>query len=224
MTTQQARLDALYSTIATVARDAGRDPAAIALIAVSKMQPDDRIDAVLSAGQRSFGENRVQDAQDRWQHRRGRYPDVLLHLIGPLQTNKVAAAVALFDVIETLDRPKLADALAIEMARQNRPLPCLIQVNTGAEAQKAGVLPADFPALLAHARGLGLNITGLMCIPPADDPAALHFALLKKLAADHGLPYLSMGMSADFEKAIALGATHIRIGSALFGARDAVIR
>lgn len=220
MTTPQARLDALYDAMAVTARDAGRDAADIRLIAVSKMQPDDRIDAILSAGQRRFGENRVQDAQDRWQARRGIYPDLILHLIGSLQTNKVADAVALFDVIETLDRAKLADVLAAEMKKQNRPLPCLIQVNTGAEAQKSGILPADLPALLAHARGLGLDITGLMCIPPADEPAALHFALLKTLAGESGLHGLSMGMSGDFEKAIALGATHIRIGAALFGPRD----
>lgn len=189
------------------------------LVAVSKMQPDDRVDALLAAGQRVFGENRVQEAQARWTARRALYPDLQLHLIGPLQTNKVRDAVALFDVIQTLDRVRLADALRAEMEAQGRHLPCFIQVNTGDEEQKAGVAIDALPALLGHARGIGLNVTGLMAIPPVDEPPALHFALLKKLAAQHNLPHLSMGMSSDFEKAVALGATHVRIGSALFGAR-----
>ncbi|MGZ9108873.1 MAG: YggS family pyridoxal phosphate-dependent enzyme [Micavibrio sp.] len=190
------------------------------LVAVSKQQPDARIDAALLAGQRVFGENRVQEAGERWTHRRAVYPDLSLHLIGPLQTNKVAEAVALFDVIETIDRIKLADALKAEMDKQGKTLNCFIQVNTGGEDQKAGVSLSEFPALLAHCRKVGLNVDGLMCIPPVDEPPALHFALLKKLAAEWDLKNLSMGMSGDFEKAVMLGATHVRIGSAVFGARD----
>lgn len=206
--------------IADAARDHGRDPSAITLVAVSKQQPDDRIGDALGAGLRIFGENRVQEAQERWTARRAPYPDLRLHLIGPLQTNKAQDAVELFDVIETVDRIKLADALKTAMDKLGKTPACLIQVNTGAEAQKAGVLLADFPALLAHCRAIGLSIAGLMCIPPVDQPPALHFALLKKLAAENGLGVLSMGMSHDFESAIALGATHIRIGTALFGARS----
>ncbi len=190
------------------------------LVAVSKQQPDERVDAALRAGQRVFGENRVQEAQARWTRRRGDYPDLSLHLIGPLQTNKADDAVTLFDVIETIDRIKLADALKAEMEKQGKTLSCFIQVNTGDEAQKAGVSLAEFPALLAHCREIGLGIDGLMCIPPVDEPPALHFALLKKLVAEAGLKNLSMGMSGDFEKAVALGATHVRIGSGLFGARE----
>jgi pyridoxal phosphate enzyme (YggS family) len=190
------------------------------LIAVSKMQPDARIDAALAAGHRIYGENRVQEAYERWQARREHYPDLKLHLIGPLQTNKVRDAVALFDAIHTIDRDKLAQALASEMQKQGRELECLVQVNTGEEDQKAGVAPGDLPALLAACEEYGLKIAGLMCIPPADEPAALHFAFLKKLAARHGLEKLSMGMSADYEQAAALGADYIRVGSAVFGARD----
>lgn len=189
------------------------------LVAVSKMQPDDRIDAALEAGQRVFGENRVQDAMGRWSQRRVSYMDLSLHLIGPLQTNKVRDAVALFDVIETIDRPKLADAVWDEMKKQDRKIDCLIQVNTGDETQKAGVSLHDLAALLDHCRTIGLPISGLMCIPPVNEPAGLHFALLKKLAARYGLKNLSMGMSGDFEKAIALGATHVRIGTGVFGDR-----
>ncbi len=190
------------------------------LIAVSKMQPPEKIQAALAAGQRHFGENRVQEAQERWLPLKKNYPDLVLHLIGPLQTNKADDAVALFDVIHTLDRPRLAEALAAAMKKKNRPLPCFIQVNTGEEPQKAGCAPADLAALLGEVRGLDLNVTGLMCIPPVGEPAALHFALLKTLAAVHSLKELSMGMSGDFEKALALGATHIRLGTALFGPRD----
>ena len=190
-----------------------------ALVAVSKMQPDDRIDAALVAGQRVFGENRVQDAVERWAHRRAAFSDLSLRLIGPLQTNKVRDAVALFDVIETIDRTKLADAVLAEMQKQGRVIDCLIQVNTGDEAQKSGVSLKDLPGLLDHCRAIGLPVSGLMCIPPVDEPAGLHFALLKKLAARHGLKNLSMGMSADFEKALALGATHLRIGTGVFGPR-----
>lgn len=196
-----------------------RDPADVNLVAVSKMQDAAAIQEALDAGQRLFGENRVQEAEKHWTEARVRYPDLKLHLIGPLQTNKVHDAVALFDVIETVDRPALVDALAKEMAKQGRHLPCFVQVNTGAEDQKAGVGLEELPSLLAYAVDKKLTITGLMCIPPVDQPPALHFALLKKLADRHGLRDLSMGMSADFEKAIPLGATYVRVGTALFGAR-----
>ncbi len=192
---------------------------AVTLVAVSKMQTDDRIDAALEAGQRVFGENRVQDAVERWAHRRTSYMDLSLHLIGSLQTNKVHDAVALFDVIETIDRPKLADAVLNEMQKQDRKIDCLIQVNTGDETQKSGVSLNELPALLDHCRTIGLPVSGLMCIPPVNEPAALHFALLKKLATRYALKNLSMGMSGDFEKAIALGATHVRIGTGVFGDR-----
>ena len=214
-----ANIADLKKAIGTSAREYGRAADSVTLVAVSKMQQDERIEAALKAGQRVFGENRVQEAEERWAGRRRSYPDLILHLIGPLQTNKVADAVALFDVIETLDRPRLADALAAEMKKQGRALPCFIQVNTGAEAQKAGVLPEDLPDLLRHARKAGLDVTGLMCIPPVDQPPGLHFVLLQQLARAHGLRNLSMGMSADFEKGIAAGATHVRIGTALFGER-----
>ena len=193
----------------------------ITLVAVAKRQPDDRIDAALVAGQRVFGENRVQEAQGRWVQRRDRHADLTLHLIGPLQTNKVADAVALFDVIEVVDRPKLAKALGDEMIRQNRQLECYIQVNTGKEAQKSGIAPEDADDFIAYCRDeAGLNITGLMCIPPIDEEAAMHFALLQTIAKRNHLSILSMGMSDDFEEAIAFGATAVRIGSAIFGARD----
>lgn len=189
------------------------------LVAVSKMQPDDRIDAALDVGQRIFGENRVQDAIERWTHRRASFSDLSLRLIGPLQTNKVGDAVMLFDVIETIDRVKLADAVLDEMRKQDKKIDCLIQVNTGDETQKSGVSLNDLPVLLDHCRAIGLPVSGLMCIPPVNEPAGLHFALLKKLAARHALKNLSMGMSADFEKALALGATHLRIGTGVFGPR-----
>jgi len=193
----------------------------VTLVAVSKRQPDDRIDAALVAGQRVFGENRVQEAQGRWLPCRDRHADLTLHLIGPLQTNKVADAVALFDVIEVVDRPKLAKALGDEMIRQNRQLDCYIQVNTGKEAQKSGIAPEDTDDFITFCRDeTALNITGLMCIPPIDEEAAMHFALLQTIARRNHLSQLSMGMSDDFEQAIAFGATAVRIGSALFGARD----
>ncbi|MEM7766024.1 MAG: YggS family pyridoxal phosphate-dependent enzyme [Pseudomonadota bacterium] len=193
---------------------------AVTLVAASKRQPDDRIDAALAAGQRVFGENRVQEAQARWIHRRESRPDLRLHLIGPLQTNKVDDAVALFDVIETLDRPKLARALAVAMEKHGRRLVCFIQVNTGEEPQKAGVVPGDLGALHQFATGeCGLQVSGLMCIPPAGEPAAPHFALLAKLSGELGLAGLSMGMSGDFELAARMGATHVRIGSRFFGER-----
>lgn len=190
------------------------------LVAVSKMQPEECVRAALEAGHRLFGENKVQEAKDRWSALKKEFPDVRLHFIGHLQTNKVKDAVALFDIIETVDSAKLAAALADEMKKQGRNLPCFIQVNTGEEPQKGGVIPSELPALLEECKKCGLNITGLMCIPPENEPPALHFALLKKLAARHGLKDLSMGMSADFEKAIPLGATCIRVGTALFGERE----
>lgn len=213
-------LDALRARIRDAARAAGRDAHDVTLVAVSKMQSDARIDAALAAGQRIFGENKVQEAQLRWEARRGAYPDLRLHMIGPLQSNKAADAVALFDVIQTVDRPNLARALAAEMKKQRRRLPCLIQVNTGAEPQKAGVLPDGFDALYRFCRDeCALGIRGLMCIPPhAEDPAP-HFALLRTLASRHALTELSMGMSGDFETAIAQGATAVRVGTALFGER-----
>lgn len=190
-------------------------------MAVSKVQPAGRTDSALAAGQRVFGENRVQEAATRWAGRRLAIPDLRLHLVGPLQTNKAADATGLFDVIETLDRPKLARALAAASGKAGRSPACLVQVNTGLEPQKAGVAPDGVASLLGEARELGLRVEGLMCIPPLGEPAGPHFALLAKLAAANGLKTLSMGMSEDFETAIAFGATHVRIGTALFGARDA---
>ena len=214
------RLASVMGRIGAAAEAAGRAPASVSLVAVSKQQPEARVAGALGAGQRLFGENRVQEAEARWPPFRERFADIRLHLIGPLQTNKVRAAVRLFDAIETLDRPRLAVALAREFERTGRALPCFIQVNTGAEPQKAGVAPAALDAFLAECRdALGLEIAGLMCIPPADEPAAPHFALLAEAARRNGLAGLSMGMSADFETAIRLGATHVRVGSAVFGPR-----
>ena len=210
---------AVREKIARACAENSRDPHQVNLVAVSKLQPPDRIRAALAAGHRLFGENRVQEAKAHWTDFRAQYPDLKLHLIGPLQTNKARDAVALFDVIETVDRPSLADALAKEMKKQGRNLPCFIQVNTGEEEQKGGVAPDNLPGLLDHSRRAGLDIHGLMCIPPVDEPPAPHFALLKKLTQRHRLAELSMGMSSDFEQAIALGATYIRIGTALFGER-----
>ena len=193
----------------------------VTLVAVSKRQPDERIDAALAVGQNVFGENRVQEAQGRWMPRLDRHADLTLHLIGPLQTNKVADAVALFDVIEVVDRPKLAKALGDEMIRQNRQLECYIQVNTGNEVQKSGIAPETADDFIAYCREEArLNITGLMCIPPVDEEVAMHFALLQTIAKRNDLSILSMGMSDDFEEAIAFGATAVRIGSAVFGARN----
>ncbi len=189
------------------------------LTAVSKTQPDEAIEAALAAGQHIFGENRVQEAQARWKDRRDGIAGLELRLIGPLQSNKAADAVALFDVIETLDRPKLADALAAAGVRAGKPVRVLIQVNTGAEPQKAGVLPGDTGELIDYARAAGLIVEGLMCIPPADEAPGPHFALLRKIARRHGLATLSMGMSGDYETAIRFGATHVRVGSSLFGER-----
>ncbi len=214
-------LQTLSGHIAKAAEKSARDVPDINLIAVSKKQPIERIHEALAAGHRLFGENRVQEAQGRWADLRGKYPDLKLHLIGPLQTNKAKDAVALFDVIETVDREKLARVLAKEMDKQDRHLPCFIQVNTGDEVQKAGIAIAALEEFYQFCiQECGLNIIGLMCIPTADEPAALHFALLKKYANQLGLAHLSMGMSADFEKAIPLGATYIRVGTGVFGARE----
>ena len=216
-----ANLADVRARIAAAAAEAGRDPGAVTLIAVCKVQPIERVEAALLAGQRVFGENRVQEAQGKWPGLRERFPGVELHLIGPLQTNKVREAVALFDVIQTVDRPKLAAELAREMDRQGRRPDCYIQINTGEEEQKAGVLPAEADAFIEACRvGHGLPVVGLMCIPPVDDDPALHFALLRELAKRHGLERLSMGMSGDYEAAVAIGATHVRVGTAIFGARD----
>ena len=197
----------------------GTEP--VKLVAVSKRQPDVKIDAALRAGQRVFGENRVQEASQRWRNRRKEHKDLILHLIGPLQTNKVAEAGALFDVIEIVDREKLARALAKEMLRQNRHLPCYIQVNTGEELQKSGILPAQLDEFCNFCRHeLALPIIGLMCIPPVDEEVAMHFALLNRMAQRLNLPNLSMGMSGDYIEAIGLGATSVRVGSAIFGIRE----
>ena len=215
-----ANLRRVRAAVAAAAAAAGRASETVALVAVSKTQPAERIRPALLAGQRGFGENRVREAAGKWPALRAEFPDVALHLIGPLQTNKVREAVALFDVIETVDRPKLARALAEEMARGGRRPACLVQVNTGAEPQKAGILPAEADAFIAACRGdYGLPLRGLMCIPPVDADPAPHFTLLRDLARRHGLPVLSMGMSADFPAAIAAGATHVRIGTAIFGGR-----
>jgi len=214
-----ANLRTVRANIEAAARAAGRDPAAITLVAVSKAQADERVLAALAAGQRVFGENYVQEAKARWPALRARHPRLTLHMIGPIQTNKAKDVVALFDVIETVDRPKLAQALAKEMARQGRRPACFVQVNTGEEPQKAGVWPADADDFIAACRALDLPIVGLMAIPPEDEEPSLHFALLAKIAARNDLAQLSMGMSADYEIAVQFGATHVRVGSAIFGAR-----
>jgi len=202
---------------------AGRDPASVVLTAVSKTQGHAALDAALATGQRVFGENRVQEAKAHWDERRAALPDLELRLIGPLQTNKAQDAVELFDVIETLDRERLAAALAAAGRKTGRRPRVLVQVNTGAEPQKAGVLPDDADALIAAARDVhGLTVEGLMCIPPADEDPAPHFALLAVIAARNGLSVLSMGMSGDYPTAIGAGATHVRVGSALFGERNMV--
>ena len=214
-----ARADVL-ARIAVAAKGAGRDPASVSLVAVSKVQPDERIDAMLASGQRIYGENRVQEAEGRWAHRRAAFADLELRLIGPLQSNKAKEAVALFDVIETLDREKLAGALADACAKAGRAPRLYVQVNTGEEDQKAGVAPDEADAFIASVRrDYGFAIEGLMCIPPAEEPAGPHFALLAKIAARNDVAKLSMGMSADYEIAVMFGATSVRVGSALFGAR-----
>ena len=205
------------------ARKAAIAPApATRLVAVSKTVPEAGIREAIAAGQRLFGENRVQEAQAKYPTLKDQFPGLELHLIGPLQTNKVKEAATLFDVIQTLDRVRLADALAAERERSGRCPRLFLQINTGEEPQKAGVMPREAASLIDHARKLDLPLEGLMCIPPADDDAAPHFAFLAKLARDHGLKNLSMGMSGDFELAVKFGATHVRVGTAIFGARAAI--
>jgi PLP dependent protein len=215
-------LKAVRERIAASARAVGRDPAAVTLVAVAKTHGAEAVEAALTEGQRVFGENRVQEAQGKYPALKPAYPDLQLHLIGPLQSNKARDAVALFDVIETVDRPKLAEALAQAMERLDRRPACYIQVNTGAEPQKAGVLPAAADGFIAACRErYKLPVRGLMCIPPVDQEPSPHFALLREMARRHGLGDLSMGMSGDFEIAVRLGATHVRVGTAIFGARPA---
>jgi pyridoxal phosphate enzyme (YggS family) len=210
----------VHELIARAAKQAGRDPAEIELVAVSKTWDADAIRPLIAAGQRSFGENRVAEAQDKWPVLQAETAgDIRLHLVGQLQSNKAAEAVALFDIIHSVDRSSLVTALGKAMTAQDKWPDCFIQVNIGAEAQKGGCAIADLPALLAEARAAGLKIAGLMCVPPADTEAAPFFALLAKLGRDHGLAGLSMGMSADYETAVLLGATVVRVGSALFGHR-----
>ena len=215
-----SNLAAVRDRIVAAARDTGRAPDAVTLVAVSKTHPLEKIEAALAAGQRVFGENWVQEAKAKYPQIREAWPGLELHLIGPLQTNKAADAVALFDVIQSVDREKLARALAREMEKQNRRPACFIQVNTGEEPQKAGIPPAEAEAFVELCQGaLSLPVCGLMCIPPLDEEPSLHFALLRKIAERVGLAKLSMGMSADYETAIAFGATHVRVGSAIFGMR-----
>ncbi|MBY6082906.1 YggS family pyridoxal phosphate-dependent enzyme [Ruegeria arenilitoris] len=212
-------LQEITARIAKAEAAAGRPKGSVRLIAVSKVQPNDRVEAVLKQGHRCFGENRVQEAAGKWPAFRESYPDIDLHLIGPLQTNKARQAMELCNAIHSVDRPKLAKTLA-RLAQELGQCPDLfIQVNTGEEAQKAGVMPAEADDFVAECRSLDLPVRGLMCIPPVDEEPALHFALLAKIARRNGLEGLSMGMSSDFETAIALGATHVRVGSAIFGDR-----
>jgi PLP dependent protein len=216
-------LDAVKQEIARACREASRDPASVTLVAVSKTFDADAIEPVIAAGQRVFGENRVQEAKAKWPALIERTPGLELHMIGPLQSNKAKEAVALFDAIHSLDRPSLCEALAKEIEKQGRQPKLFVEINTGAEAQKAGVLPQDADGFLAQCRDkYGLTIDGLMCIPPADEAPAPHFALTAKIAARNGFKLLSMGMSADYAVAIAMGATHVRVGSAIFGARIGV--
>ena len=211
----------IRQNIDKVVDESDRSPNEITLIAVSKQQQEDRVDASLALGHRVFGENRVQEAQKRWSIRKCDYPDLRLHLIGPLQSNKAADAVRLFDVIHTIDRPKIAIAIAKEAAEQNKYIQCFIQVNTGDEPQKSGISPCDLSSFVDFCREeVGLPITGLMCIPPVDEEAAIHFGFLNTLASRNNLTGLSIGMSSDYEEAIRFGATHIRVGSALFGSRE----
>jgi pyridoxal phosphate enzyme (YggS family) len=215
-----AQLNEVRRAIGAAAREASRDPASVKLVAVTKTVPVSVIEEAISAGQRLFGENRVKEAQAKWPALKAIHPDIELHLIGPLQSNKVRDAVVLFDAIESMDRPKIARALAEEMARTGRRPRLFVQVNTGEEPQKAGVAPHDMHAFVAMCRAeLGLNVEALMCIPPLDEEPALHFALLAKIAKNFGLKELSMGMSGDFARAIAFGATYVRIGTAIFGER-----
>jgi pyridoxal phosphate enzyme (YggS family) len=218
-----AALAAVQGEIAQACRDANRDPASVTLIAVSKTFGADAIEPAIAAGQRVFGENRVQETKAKWPDMRARHRDLSLHLIGPLQSNKTKEAVALFDAIHSVDRQSLCEALAKEIGKQGRSPELFVEINTGAEPQKAGILPDDADAFLRACRDdYGLTISGLMCIPPFDEAPAPHFALTAKIAARNGLKLLSMGMSADFTTAIAFGATHVRVGSAIFGTRPQV--
>jgi PLP dependent protein len=214
------RLADVEQRIAAAAQAAKRDPASVHLVAVTKTFGADHIVPVLEAGHRRFGENRVQEAKAKWPALRQRFPGIEMHLIGSLQSNKAREAVALFDAIHTIDRPKIAQAVAAEMAKQGKRLELFIEVNTGEEPQKAGVMPKEVASLLLLCREeLKLEIAGLMCIPPLDEDPAIHFAFLARLGQEHGLRQLSMGMSADFETAVAFGATHVRVGSQIFGSR-----
>ena len=212
-------LSEIKARIARAEADAGRAPGSVQLIAVSKVQPDERVRAVLDQGHRLFGENRVQEAAGKWPAFRADFPGTQVHLIGPLQTNKTRQAFGLFEAIHSVDRPKLAQTIARIAQEEGRCPDLFIQVNTGEEPQKAGILPADADTFVADCRALDLPVQGLMCIPPADEEPSLHFALLARIAARNGVSGLSMGMSGDFERAIALGATHVRVGSAIFGER-----
>ena len=215
-----SRLAGVRQEIERACRGSRRDPASVTLVAVSKTFAADAIEPVIAAGQRVFGENRVQEAKAKWPALKARHPGLELHLVGPLPSNKAKEAVALFDAIHSVDRPSLCEALAKEMARQDRRPTLFVEINTGGEPQKAGVLPEAADAFLGTCRETyGLAITGLMCIPPANEPPAPHFALTAKIARRNGLTLLSMGMSADFAVAIELGATHVRLGTAIFGER-----
>jgi PLP dependent protein len=215
-------LESVLQRIKAASRTVGRDPAGITLVAVSKTHDAPRIAPLIAAGQRDFGENRVQEALTKWPGLKEQTPGIRLHLIGPLQSNKAGDAVGLFDVIHSVDRPRIAEALAVEMERQGRRPSCFIQVNTGREPQKAGIDPGEADAFIAVCRErLKLPVEGLMCIPPVEEHAALHFALLREIADRNQLIGLSMGMSGDFETAVRFGATHVRVGTALFGVRDA---
>ena len=217
--TPHARLAAVRDNIARTAALAGRDPVTIELIAISKMHPAEAAIPLIEAGQMSFGENRVQEAQGKWPALREMNPGLRLHLVGQLQSNKAADAVALFDAIHSLDRVSLADALIRAIDKEGRAPDCFVQVNIGEEEQKGGCALGELPALLEHCKALRLPVSGLMCVPPAETEAAPYFALLAKLARDYGLDKLSMGMSGDYETAVMLGATHVRVGTALFGSR-----
>jgi len=214
-----ANLGEVRGRIAAAAGEAGRDPSEVTLVAVSKVHAAAAVEAALAAGQTVFGENRVQEAQGKYPALKAAHPALRLHLIGPLQTNKVKDALKLFDVIETVDRPKLARAIAKEAAKLGVSPACYVQVNTGEEPQKAGVLPGEAEALITECRDLGLDLRGLMCIPPVEEEPALHFAFLREIAGRHGLKGLSMGMSSDYETAVRFGATLVRIGTGIFGAR-----
>ncbi len=214
-----SRLEAVRANIARACKPARREASSVTLIAVSKTHPADRIASLIAAGQRVFGENRVQEAQGKWPALKAAHPDLELHLIGQLQSNKADEAVQLFDVIHSLDRPSLLTALTKAMDKAGKRIPCFVQVNIGDEPQKGGCTLGDLPGFLAEVRKTPIPLAGLMCIPPSDIEPAPFFALLAKLAADHGVEGLSMGMSGDYETAVMLGATHVRVGSALFGAR-----